>query len=112
MVYVEDMSLKKVIPLAFSHLSWFEASLVELLQQPSHSPFFKHTRDDYSATCLVKSKLRSGWFIQCIVWPSTGGRKSIQVRMDLRKRGGSIFWKLLQDCLKNCGCLPLRPKHQ
>lgn len=97
MFYIKDSKNNQKIQLSGAHLRWFELALVEVLQLPVHLFFCKKLRDSKGTTRLSKFKSSYGWFIDCSVWPLSGGRKRLQVPTGFVKKGWSVFWEMISD---------------
>lgn len=71
--FIEEMCNNVLLPLHLSHLVWFEKSFVELLQDPIQAYFFKHEKDDLGACRIRKFRINSRMYVECVVWPASGG---------------------------------------
>ena len=64
-----------------------------------HSKFLKQVRDEFGTARLEKQKSSPVWFIECVVWPPSGGRKLFHVKVCLFQKGWLIIWEMLKDFL-------------
>lgn len=60
----------------------------------------KNGRDYSDATRLSKFTTSLGWFLKCVMWPSSGGRYFLHVHSGDSQKGWCSFLDLLSDFLK------------
>lgn len=82
-------------------LIWFEKTLVEFLQLPTPAYFNKKDIIRNGTIRLSKFRASKGWFLECSVWPKSGGRYLIHVAADLENKGWLAFWKMLNDFIQH-----------
>lgn len=77
--FVEDMSLRAVLPIQLPHLVWFEEALVDPLQLPIQLSFLRQTRTPGENCRIQKLESPFSCEVGCTVWPTSSGRTRIFV---------------------------------
>lgn len=86
------MNYKRKFFISFFSLQWLEAGLVELFHSPMKNFFQKKRKNDWEVDQLAKFRNQAGCFLEFAVWPSTGGRKNLNVPAKVDKIGRLVFW--------------------
>lgn len=95
--YVEDLGGK--IKVFLSSRMQLEESLNHLLPLPHYSLFLKKSRVDHGVVHLAKIHSSKDWFVECVIWPSSGERKNIHIHLGSGKEGLLLFKGMIKSRL-------------